>query len=283
MKRRLEAPIKNNLAGSSLWLNKIKQDCVNGEVFLAIRDNRIDMYHKGGKLFSFDKNGFKTHLKYASVIPYNGRDYLTEQELSNYKLFLDFENNYKRIKENCSNYSGSESEGVSRLYHNHSYLSNSNVVVLDIEIAFSSIEDDNKQDRIDLLLLNKETTSLKFVEAKHFSNKSIWAIDTPEVISQMQRYESQLSNSKLLIISEYANYVKEINNIFNLSLPIPEYIDDKVTLLIFGFDQDQLNGKLKKLIVDKPEYSGIKMYRRGDINNKKDVVPEKIWKCAKVL
>ncbi|WP_045217357.1 hypothetical protein [Desulfonatronovibrio magnus] len=280
MKRRLGALIKNNLAGSSLWLNKIKQDCVNGEVFLAIRDNRIDMYHKGGKLFGYDRKGFKTHLKYASVISHNGSDYLTEKELSDYKLASDFEENYQRIKENCSNYSGYESEGVSRLYHKHSYLSNSKVVVLDIEISFSSTEDDNTHDRIDLLLFNIDTKSLQFVEAKHFSNKEIWSKSTPKVVRQINRYESQLAKSKISILSEYANYVDEINNIFNLSLPKPETIDDKVTLLIFGFDRDQKNGRLKKLVIDNSAYSGIKMYSIGNI---KEVVPENIWKCAQVL
>ena len=97
MKRSLDIIIKEKMIVSSLWSNYIEQDCKKQNVFLAIRDNRIDLYHKGGKLFTYDKNGFKTHLKYASVITANGKDYLTESELSAYKLASDFETNYERI------------------------------------------------------------------------------------------------------------------------------------------------------------------------------------------
>lgn len=279
MKRRLEKIIKNKLIASSLWSNKIKLDCANGNVFLAIRDNRIDMYHNGGKLFGYDSSGFKTHLKYASVITTNGKDYLSESELSSYRLASNFENNYPRIKENCSNYSGIEASGVSDLYHKHSYLSNSSVIVLDIEISFESLNKENKQDRIDILLLNKNSQTLKFVEAKHFSNKEIWSRTVPKVIGQIKRYESQLAKRKSDILSEYAEYVKAINGIFDISLPVPTDIDDKVTLLIFGFDNDQKNGRLKKLITKNPTYSGIKTHSIGNI---KHVVTENLWE-SKVL
>ena len=249
MKKRLENIIKDKLIASSLWSNKIKPDCVNGNVFCAIRDNRIDMYHNGGKLFGYDSSGFKTHLKYASVITTNGKDYLSESELSSYRLASNFEESYERIKENCSNYSRIEASGISDLYRKNSYLSSSSVIVLDIEVSFESLNEENKQDRIDILLLNKKLKTLQFVEAKHFSNKEIWSETVPKVISQIKRYESQLEQRKSDILSEYAEYVKDINAIFGISLPVPSDIDDKVTLLIFGFDNDQKNGRLKKLII----------------------------------
>jgi len=279
MKRRLEKIIGDKLIASSLWSNKIEQDCKNQNVFLTIRNNRFDLYHNGGKLFCYDGGGFKTHLKYASVIIANGKDYLTESELSAYKLASNFETNYQRIKENCSNYSGIEASGVSDLYHKHSYLSNSNVVILDIEISFVSLNEKNNQDRIDILLYNKNSKTLQFVEAKHFSNNEIWSRTTPKVISQIRRYESQIAKQKAEILLEYAEYVKVVNGIFNISLPEPTNIEDKVTLLIFGFDNDQKNGRLKKLITKKREYTGIKSYSIGNI---KQVVPDNLWK-AKVL
>ena len=278
MKRRLEKIIEDKLIASRLWSNKIEQDCKNQNVFLAIRDNRFDLYHKGGKLFSYDKSGFKTHLKYASVITAS-ENYLTESELSAYKLASDFETNYKRIKENCSNYSGLEASGVSGLYHKHSYLSNSNVLVLDIEISFESLNEKNNQDRIDILLYNRDSKTLQFVEAKHFSNTEIWSRTTPKVITQIKRYESQIAKRKSKILLEYTEYVKIVNGLFDRSLPEPTNIEDKVTLLIFGFDNDQKNGRLKKLITKNKEYTGIKNYSIGNI---KQVVPGNLWK-SKVL
>ena len=279
MKRRLEKIIEKQFIASSLWCNKIERDCKNQNVFLAIRDNRFDLYHNGGKLFSYDLIGFKTHLKYASVITESEKDYLTESELSAYKLASNFENNYQRIKENCSNYSGIEAFGVSELYHRHSYLSNSNIIVLDIEVSFESLNERNNQDRIDILLYNKDSRTLQFVEAKHFSNKEIWSRTTPKVISQIKRYEMQIAKRKAEMLSEYTEYVKIINGIFNLSLPEPKNIEDKVALLIFGFDNDQKNGRLKKLITKNKEYTGIKNYSIGNI---KKVVPGNLWK-AKAL
>jgi len=279
MKRGLEKVIEGKLISSRLWSNKIEHDCKEQKVFLAIRDNRIDLYHKGGKLFTYDRNGFKTHLKYASVISSNGKDYLTEAELSDYKLASDFESNYLRIKENCSNYSRIEASGVSEIYHKHSYLSDSNVVVLDIEISFESLKQKNNQDRIDILLFNKESKTLQFVEAKHFSNNDIWSRTTPKVIGQIKRYESQLSKRKNKILSEYINYIKVINGIFNIALPEPEELDTNVTLLIFGFDEDQKNGRLRKLISQNDEYTGLKNYSIGNI---KKVATGNLWN-AKVL
>ncbi|MCP6727580.1 MAG: type I restriction enzyme HsdR N-terminal domain-containing protein, partial [Patescibacteria group bacterium] len=251
----MEKIIEDKLIASSLWSNKIEQDCKKQNVFLAIRDNRIDLYHNGGKLFGYDSNGYKTHLKYASAITANDKDYLTESELSVYRLASDFVSNYQRIKENCSNYSGIEASGVSDLYHKHSYLSNSNVLVLDIEISFESLNEKNNQDRIDILLYNKDSKTLQFVEAKHFSNKEIWSKTTPKVISQIKRYESQIAKRKSEILLEYTEYVKIVNAIFAISLPEPTDIEDNVTLLVFGFDNDQKNGRLKKLITKNPAYS----------------------------
>jgi len=279
MKRGLDKIIEDKLIASSLWANHIEQDCKKQNVFLTIRDNRIDLYHKGGKLFTYDSSGFTTHLKYASVITVNRKNYLTESELSASKLASNFETNYERIKENCSNYSGIEASGVSDLYHKHSYLSDSNVVVLDIEISFESLNEENKQDRIDFLLLNNKSKTLQFVEAKHFTNKEIWSKATPEVISQIKRYELQIAKRKASILLEYAEYVKVVNKIFRISLPEPTNIETKVAVLIFGFDNDQKNGRLKKLIIQNREYAGIKNYSIGNI---KKIVPDNLWK-AKVL
>ena len=279
MKRRLEKSVLDKLSASSIWSNEIEPDCRKQDVLLTIRDNRFDMYHNGGKLFRFDNNGFKTHLKYASVITESGKDYLGESELKVCKLASDFETNYKRIKENCSNYSGVEASGVSKIYHNHSYLSNSNVVVLDVEVSFKSLNEDKKQDRIDILLYNIETGILQFVEAKHFSNGEIWSNTTPDVLNQIKRYESQIKTRKEDILSQYVEYVRIINGLFHMLLPEPVEIEDKVTLLIFGFDNDQKKGRLKKLIEENSEYSGTKYYSIGDIRG---IVPETLWK-AKTL
>lgn len=284
MKRELNKKIETNLINSSLWKNKLLDDCKAQKVFLAIRNDKIGFYHKGGLLFSFDNSGYKTHIKYAAVIESNGNSYLTEAELANHKLSSDFESNYSRIQENCSKYSGIEALGVSEIYHKHSYLSNDDIVVLDIEVSFKSneiLENDEltrKQDRIDILLYQKSTKTLQFVEAKHFSNKEIWSNTTPKVIGQIEKYEYQIKNKEKEILKQYGNYVQIINGLFQLDLPLPEKIDPKVTLLIFGFDRDQLKGRLKELIFEKDEYKEIKLY---PIGSTKTINTTTLWKRKK--
>jgi len=64
-----------------------------------------------------------------------------------------------------------------------------------------------------------------------------------------------------------------------MTLPEPVEVDNNVTLLIFGFDNDQKSGRLKKLILQNKEYAGIKNYPIGNI---KKVVSDNLWK-AKTL
>ena len=120
----------------------------------------------------------------------------------------DFKTNYPRIKENCSNYSGVEALGVSQLYHKYSYLSDSNIVVLDIEVSFQSFTDEKKQDRVDGLLYNRETQTLQFVEAKHYSNSEIRSKSKPEVIAQIKKYENQIAGKGADIKKAYSSYIR---------------------------------------------------------------------------
>ena len=249
---------------SSLWKNKLFNDCNQQKIFLSNRNNNIALYYKGGKLFSFNGDDYSTHIKYAAVIESKEKNYLTETELRIHKLSSNFEINYDRIKENCKLYSGVEATGVSQIYNKHSYLSDENIIVLDVEVSFKSNTVDNGQDRIDLLLFNKETKTLQFVEAKHISNNEIWSTPIPKVISQIKRYEKQIEVKETEILKRYEKHINSLNHIFNKTLPIPEKIDPKVTLLIFGFDTNQLNGRVNGLIKKNPAYEGLSVYFIGD-------------------
>lgn len=276
MKRVLNKSVESNFVKSNLWFNKLKKDCIDQNVFLAIRNDEIDFYHKGGKLFGYGGKDFKTHIKYASVILKTGKDYLTQEELKQpkYQIATNFSKAYSRIKENCANYSGKEASGVSRLYHKYSYLSDSEIIVLDIEVSFQSKDNDKKQDRIDVLLFNKKTRTLQFVEAKHYSNKEIRSTTTPDVIKQVNRYKAQIIANENNIIAEYGKYIEILNNIFDIELPKPDKVRKDVSLLIFGFDNDQKNVGLKN-IEKHLKTAKIKNYAKGDV---KSIEIEPLWK-----
>ncbi len=276
--RRVNSNIEDNLTKSYLWLNHLKQDCIDGKVFLAVRNDRIDFYHKGGLLFSFNQSGFKTNVKYAAIIAGSEKsDYLTEKALRKVSLISDFSEGYKKIAANCAKYSGIEADGVSSLYHKFSPLSDNDIIVLDIEISFSS-EGKNK-DRVDILLYHKSLKKLQFVEAKDYSNPEIWSQSTPPVIGQLERYKSQIRDRKNEIISAYAEHIKVVNRLFEIDLSTPNSLDEEVTLLIFGFDDNQKEGRLKERVVSNVEYSGNKVHCIGNI---KTASISSLWNAKKL-
>ena len=269
-KRTMNEELKKKLIKEPLY-KQLLPDIKDGEVFPAIRNGVIDFYHKGGRLFSYDKDGFKTHIKYASVYQEHPEAYITESMLGKLKQIQNFTDGYKRIKENCSLYSGVEAQGVSKIYENYSFARsksiNSSVVVLDIEVSFEAIEEDRLQDRIDVLLFEKEKKRLIFCEAKHFSNSEIWSEKTEniKVLKQIGRYNGQIKDKEDQIIEAYNNYTKIVKDLFQTALPEPEKICPIVPLVIFGFDRDQLKGRFKELFKEKIG-SSITYYPIGNVS-----------------
>jgi len=279
--RNVEASLIEKLKGQRLWQEKLKGDCEKGEVFLAIRNGYISFYHKGGSLFKFDNKGFSTHRKHAIVIDVDEenapKNYIYDGELSNIQI-NNFFDGYDGIKKNCELYPGVEAEGVSKLYQKSSYLCDEPFFVLDIEIAFK--KEEGKQARIDILLYDTSSRKLRFVEAKHFSNSDIWSKNEPKVITQIKEYEGQIAKHEKDLVDKYGLYIDCLNLIFNKQFKFPQCIDPNVSLLIFGFDEEQRRGdRFQELIYDNLEYSRIPMYCKGD---PKGLNAEKIWKQVKV-
>lgn len=255
---------------------------IKGDVFPAIRVDRIDFYHRGGSLFSYSaKRGFTTHHKYASVIlAKSNRPYVTDDSLT---AIPSFAAGYDRIKENCALYSGLEAAGVAEVYGRYSCAKKNplrRVVVLDIEVSLARHQEDglpepgSKQrtpiDRIDLLLMDTKTGQLRFFEAKHYSNGEIRAKtgSTPRIVRQIARYQKQLNDSAVYgeVLDAYRAHVAVINSLFspNIPLPQPTEIDPTPRLLVFGFDamqQKKLDVELRTL-----KSHGISAYKIGDIS-----------------
>ena len=81
-----------------------------------------------------------------------------------------------------------------------------------MEASFESL-DGGSQDRIDLLLLNKETKILRFYEAKHYSNNEIWSREwsRPRVVNQIYKYNEQVEKRGSEIINAYNGYINIVN------------------------------------------------------------------------
>ena len=263
-----------------LFTERLELDIQKRIVFPAIRRGRVDFYHKGGKIFCY-QNGFSTHKKYASAIRYDS-DYISESDLrQKVEVITNFFDGYEQIKQNCSLYSSVEAEGVSRIYHKYPFASSdSRVVVLDIEISFEAKSEERFQDRIDILLFNKKTQQLRFYEAKHYSNSELWAAEgtSPRVVSQIQRYEQQIQEEGKDILSEYCQYIRIVNDVFNCDLPKPGGLDKEVTLLVFGYDRDQQRGRMQRLLLDDGSLAGVQYYTIGNVSA---VNIDNMWKAGK--
>lgn len=295
-KRFFDVTQQKKLIESALYKEKLLDDVQAGNIFPAFRNNTLDFYYKGGNAFKFKEGKFSTHIKYAAVLHGHNKPYINEAELKDAKLIMDFMTGYDGIKENCSLYSGVEAAGVSKLFSKSSYAlqkSNSgmpNIVVLDIEVSLKALDEvgadsqdkQRTQDRIDLLLYNKEKRTLQFFEVKHFSNSEIWSEENtiPDVVDQVKRYNNQLLDKRDDILIAYKNYIKAARKLFNLSedqLPDPENVADEVILLVFGFDSHQKN-KINKLLIN--DKSLVEISRRfiGNLKSASDVWEEKTIK-----
>jgi hypothetical protein len=267
--REIDDKIIKSLMATDLWTKKLSTDCSNGEVFFAIRDNYISFYYKGGNLFTFRNKGFSTHVKHAGVINGLSKGEISENDLSSAKLIDNFLSGYDRIKENCEKYSLKEAQRVSCLYHKNPYTSDKKkVVVLDIEIT-APVDSDNQ---MDILLFNKELKELRFIEAKLYDNDEIKSKTKPKVIEQMERYQDMINRRKDFLPA-YQKCTNTLNKIFNLNLPEPLKIDDKLGLLILDFDDDQKKGGLEKITKNLDAYN-ISYYSKGD----NEIDAETLWK-----
>lgn len=276
--RSLLDEVINKLKNDPLFKERLFPDIINQKgVFPAIRKDKITFYYKGGKLFTYSKDGYETHYKYG-IIPKNIKNnYIKESNLQNISLYDSFKEGYKKIKECCELYCGIEAEYVSKLYICSGMNPYNSVILLDTEVRFDSDNDsidenlDKKQrkqniERIDTLLYNTESKQLCFCEAKHFSNKELWAEESskPQVCSQINKYNKTIETRTDEIIKQYQNYVDIFNKLFDTSIPKPESIFMKTGLLIFGYDSNQKN-KINELLIRDGSLEGISYYNTGNL------------------
>ena len=249
--RKMGDELLEKLKNSPLFKERLLEDIKNGDVFPAIRNCYVDFYYKGGRLFVFDKHGFKTHKKYAVTPEDSLQNYVTEDHFNELASGTkSYVKDYKKIKENCKLYSGEEANGISSLYK-YSYLRDEGIVLLDIEIALKSENEEKDTDRMDILLFDKKDAVLKFVEGKLYSNSEIRSNTYPEVVKQVGRYNVQIASKKASIIDAYSKYIEIVNWIFDLQLPLPLDIFPKTGFYIFGFDSYQRKLDLKENVIPK--------------------------------
>ncbi len=261
--RSVKASLLNKLRKQDLFRSKLYPDICDQQgqskcrsVFMAVRNNSLDFYHRGGRLFTYDGKGFSTHLKYCSVFknPNKKGTDVREHELPELKRIDSFVSEYKRVKELCGLYSGQEAAGVSKLYSRFPYTAGNTktIMVLDIEASFDSRareDSGDTQDRIDLVLYCPNRKALLFVEAKTIANPDVKTTQgcAPAVCSQITRYRQQVRVQKKHILKAYRKTIEAIECILDLSIEQPMEVIENVPLLLFGFNGAQKKENVKPI------------------------------------
>lgn len=201
--RRFDISKLDNLSEKDAHLfTKLKADVLKGKVFPAVRKDELHFYYKGGCLYRFANGSFKRNLAY---------DKIETMETSD----------YKKAKEQCKirfsrkGNSAKERQLLDKLnYHTFKQGSTSKVVVLDIEVNLNG--EKSGQKKCDMVLLNKETSEIMFVEGKVFKDKRVnrRVGETPEVIEQVATYSAGIAEQATTIVKQYAEHIKIVNALF---------------------------------------------------------------------
>lgn len=251
-----------SLQKEELYIKALKQDIQDKKVFMGLRDNSIDFYYGGSKIYSYSKNIFLSHRKFCINADIKD-EYINQDTLNTINIITCPIQNYKLIKDNAKKYGGIEDQGISNLF-NQDYFSKKDIFLLDIEIAFY---DKESKDRVDILLYDNNNQILKFIEAKDFTNKELWAEKNaqPKVVEQIKRYNDRLLNNDYCnnILKEYKKYIAILNNFFEVEINEPKEIIKYTSLYMFGFDENQ-KIKIKKLLKDDNSLKDINYYFNGD-------------------
>ena len=108
-----------------------------------------------------------------------------------------------------------------------------------------------------------------------------------KIKGQITRYQNQLNDKGPEILNVYRKYVNILHEIFDIDevkLPLPESIDHEVTILMFGYDDNQ-KSKISDLLIDDGSLNGLSLRKRGNFNDKKFTAEtlskkiERYWCC----
>ena len=230
------------------WWHKFVDD---RDLFLAIRDNYLNVYYRGCSLLKLSyknrtvvgeinyKYLLRPHIgksEYVGIV--DGRPSLPEG------LFLDRVDRVHELKAMARKYAGDEKTGVHNIIR-----ANENVV--DVEVAFGG----SSNLRIDLAALKPTDRGavLVFFEAKHFSNQGLRANEdgSPGVLRQIDAYSEILRTNQEQVVSSYRRVLNNMidlrgvrerhparHRILERTVDAEIQLDDKVGLVVFGFDAD---------------------------------------------
>ena len=234
------------------WWRRIVDD---EDLYIGIRENYINVYFDGGSILELRHRkgkGFygKTHFKYLLNLTreHKSKDYVkfkngTFDDVSISDPYTEIARDLAKIKKAAKGYQGEEKIGVHQIS-----IQAKNVIDVEVQIpGFNS--------RLDFAALQEidGKNEVAFFEAKTYTNGDLRSkTEHPEVLEQIKRYDSVLSESCGDIKESYVQVARNINemrgwnnrrrdNIFSEASKGNISVNPEVRLVIFGFDESQKN------------------------------------------
>lgn len=228
------------------------------ETLIAIRDQYLNVYRNGCSIavVSFVKGKLVASIHYkfllkkkASPRPYVPCIDGVPQIEAHANYFISSLGQIEDIRYSTNLYGGEEKVGVHKII-----LANPNIV--DTEIALSGEESDDENSRIDFCAIQSvdKKLTLRFFEAKHYTyTVALRATDgDAKVIRQLEKYANILNQKRAEILSAYKESIRLAGQIKGCNILGSQFSDSDLDnleldvdprLVIFGFDDDQKNGK----------------------------------------
>lgn len=243
--------------GEDGWWSQFVDD---DDLFLAIRDNAVDVYYRGCTLIHLEWRPRKkeivsrTHYKYL-LRPKMKPEHVDvgdgQPSIPNASAYFADQLSVQDLKDAAKPHVRDEKEGVHEILLKNHY-------VLDVEVAIS----DGEGGQIDFAALQdgieEGQTHVVFYEVKHFGNtKELRSRGKPKVLEQIDRYRSLLKREQNR--ADIAkSYCRVSENLCALNGVPKRYckrhdllqgtkyfiVEEEPGLVVFGFDEDQKSGAI---------------------------------------
>ena len=233
---------------NSFWYKMVN----DSELFIAIRNESLNVYYNGQSLCKLSFNKRKKHIKGETHKKYLGitnKGYFTSHNgvILNEKSIIKNLAEIDSIKKNVKNHIGKEK------FESYKQIMNRDKCVIDVEITLIKDKVPNPKKRSDYKIssidyLSLEKSKLVFYEAKHNTNSEIRSRTTPKVFEQIERYEKELVQHENEILNSYKLVLQ---NLIDLNILKNKFIPNKFEInlnpFLIVFDVDKNESKVKHL------------------------------------
>jgi len=280
----IDMEIIEKLREEPLFIQRLLPDILEGEVIPSIGHRGVVYFYYWGRfLFSYD-GAFKTSLR--TVVLSQAEDeheHVDETALAGMKLRANFLDDYEEIKAYCARKSWRRRTDIDFFWPWISFAAKArsrySLLDLDVELDSEMWEEpwwDIYAD--DMVLMDAKKERLLFCMWKHYGDmEGSPDYEAGNIAGQLAYRRDLIAGQRDAILDWYGEYTRAMEALLGIAVPAPICVCDDCGLVIHGFDEDQRNGKLKK-ILDSLTEMGWPVYAEEE-NHEFILTPEKLFKA----